>query len=194
MTNGTQAENTTSEDNIPDELTLLKSRATLMGVTFHPNIGIDKLKMKIENRLEGAAIEAEQPTIQTKINVPETIPARDARLRREASKLVRIRVACMNPNKKEYEGEIFTVSNSIVGTFKKFVAYNNDDGWHVPHMIFEHLKERKCQIFYTVKGPRGNKIRKGKMINEFAIEVLPPLTAAEIEALAIQQAMANNLD
>jgi len=195
MTDGTQNEENTKtpEALAAEELSLLKGRAKQMGLTFHPKIGIEKLKAKIQNRLDGATDTAE-PLIQAPIDVPETKLAMHARLRREASKLVRIRVACMNPNKKEYDGEIFTVSNSVVGTYKKYVDYNNEDGWHVPHIIYEHLKERKCQIFYTVKGPRGNKIRKGKMINEFAIEVLTPLTGEQISDLATKQAMANNLD
>lgn len=184
-----------------EELRLLKGRATQMGLTFHPSIGIEKLKLKVANRLEGAEAQAEESKVSTPITTSvvaekraETQNEMHARLRKEAGRLVRIRVSCMNPNKKEYEGDIFTVSNSIVGTYKKYVPYNNEDGWHVPNIIFEHLKERQCQIFYTAKGPRGNKIRKGKLIKEFAIEVLPPLTRTEMEELATKQAMSNNLD
>jgi len=126
--------------------------------------------------------------------VVESKAAKLARLRKEASRLIRIRISCMNPNKKEWEGEVFTVSNSAVGTHKKFVPFNNEDGWHVPNIIYKHLLERECQIFQTVKGPRGNKIRKGKLIKEFAIEVLTPLTPVEIQELATQQAMGNNID
>jgi len=107
-----------------------------------------------------------------------------------ASRLVRIRVNCMNPNKTEWEGEIFTVGNRFFG-FKKYVPFNNDEGWHVPFMIYEHLKERKCQIFYNTKDDRGNKTREGKLIHEFAVELMDPLTSEEMQELAQRQAMAN---
>ena len=213
MNDGTQSNGTndsnlpadkTKEELVAEELALLKGRAKQMGLTFHPKIGVVALRAKIANRLEGAQDQVDQaeetkasPLTTTKTvaaKATETVTQRNARLRKEAGKLVRVRISCMNPNKSEYEGEIFTVSNAVVGTFKRFVAYNNEEGWHVPQIIFNHLKERECQIFYTVKGPRGNKIRKGRMIKEFAIEIMDPLTPAEIDALKIKQAMANNLD
>lgn len=200
------------DEPVQDELTALKHRADMMGLKYHPNIGIDKLRNKVNLALKGDSLADELPSepmpkepqpihsIKPSIDIPkvvnnlpnpmETKTEREARMRREAGRLVRIRVSCMNPAKKEYEGEIFTVSNAVVGTFKKYVPYNIEKGWHVPHIIYEHLKERECQIFQTVRGPRGEKIRKGKMIKEFAIEVLPPLTPQELKDLAQRQAMA----
>jgi len=186
-------DNTAEQKSEPTELALLKTRATQMGISFHPKIGVVKLKDKIELTLKGqnAPIEVTPKIVMPKI---ETAVTKRESAYKEASRLVRIRVNCMNPLKKEYEGDIFTISNSVVGTFKKFVPYNNEEGWHVPNIIVEHLKERQCQVFYTVKGPRGNKIRKGKLIKEFAIEILDPLTGDELHELAQRQAMANNLD
>ena len=100
----------------------------------------------------------------------------------------------MNPNKKEWEGEIITAGNAGVGTFKKYIPFNADEGWHVPNIIYQVLKGRECQVFSTVTGPRGNKFRKGKLIKEFAIEVLPPLTEDELKDLAQRQAMAKSVD
>jgi hypothetical protein len=108
--------------------------------------------------------------------------------------LVRIRVTCMNPAKAEWEGEIVTVGNSAVGSITKFIPFNADAGWHVPRIIYQQLVERQCQIFVTVTDSRGNKTRKGKLIKEFAIEVMPPLTPAELQELAQQQAMAKAID
>jgi len=53
------------------------------------------------------------------------------------------------------------------------------------------MEERQCQIFVTGKPDiHGQKPREGKLIKEFAIEILPNLTAAELKALAQRQAMA----
>ncbi len=44
----------TEETNeMPDELTLLKERADLIGVKYSPNIGVAKLKEKIAEKMEG---------------------------------------------------------------------------------------------------------------------------------------------
>ncbi len=115
------------------------------------------------------------------------------RLRKEASALVRVRVTCMNPNKKEWKGEIFTASNSIVGTFRKYVQFNTEDGWHVPQIILNMIKARQFQTFYTIKNERGVAVRKGKLVPEFAVEVLPPLTEEELLELSRRQALAGGV-
>ena len=111
----------------------------------------------------------------------------------EATKLVRIRVTCMNPAKKEWEGEIITVGNAGVGTYKKYIPFNADEGWHVPNIIYQALQERQCQVFVSSKTKNGVTIRQGKLIKEFAIEVLPPLTEEELKDLAQRQAMAKSI-
>jgi hypothetical protein len=61
-------------------------------------------------------------------------------------------------------------------------------------MIYEQLLQRQCQIFYTHKDAKGNKSRKGKLIKEFSIELLPALTTSELKDLAQRQAMAQSGD
>ena len=167
-----------------DELVVLKARADKLGIKYHPSISLAKLKEKVSESLSDEVVE---PKAQS---VKETDVQLKARKRREANALIRVRVSCMNPNKKEWDGEIITTGNSNTGTIKKFVPFNSDEGYHVPHMIYEQLLQRQCQVFVTVKDNRGNKIRKGKLIKEFAIEVLPPLTEKELKELAQRQAMA----
>lgn len=178
---------------IPDELTSLKARADLMGITYHPSIGVDKLREKVQAALENkpTAPEKEDVVVSSK---SETPAERQARKRREAGTLVRIRVTCMNPAKKEWDGEIITTGNSLVGTFRKYIPFNSDEGWHVPQIIYNQLVSRQCQVFTTVTDARGNKVRRGKLIREFAIEVLPQLTPQELHELAQRQAMAKSID
>lgn len=182
----------TQEDDViemPSELDSLKAKADLLGISYHPSIGLEKLRAKVSAALSGQDDAAEEAPVK----VGESDSERKARKRREASELVRIRVTCMNPFKKEWEGEIFTAGNSAVGTFKKYVPFNADEGWHVPRIIYNQMVDRQCQIFVTRKDGRGNSVREGKLIKEFAIEVLPQLTAAELTELARRQAMANSV-
>jgi len=182
---------------VQDELATLKARADMLGVTYHPAIGLEKLKTKVAAALSGeqeqAAAEA-KPELAAAAEVPETEGAKRLRLKRKANELVRIRVSCMNPAKAEWEGEIFTCGNSLVGSVKKFVPFNTEDGWHVPRIIYEQMRERQCQIFVAVRDSRGNTSRKGKLIKEFAIEVLAPLTAEELHDLAQRQAISKSID
>lgn len=181
---------------VQDELTTLKERATLMGLKFHPSISLDKLREKVN----AATDESDEPDVEVvsaKVVVPvieETMNQKRNRLKKEALALVRIRLTCMNPAKAEWEGEIFTIGNALIGSVKKFVPFNADDGWHVPNIILKQLQERQCQVFVSAKDARGNNVRRGKLIKEFAIEILPPLTKAELDELARRQAMSKAID
>jgi len=191
----TEVSNQEPESTPQDQLKLLKARADLLGVKYHPNIGIDNLKERIAAKMSGEVKpEPKEPVKLTNIpgtKVKETTLTKTNRLRRESAKLIRIRVSCMNPNKREWEGEIFTVSNSVVGTHKKYVPFNAEEGWHVPKLICTAIQERKCTVFKTVKNGRGDKVRKPYSIKEFSVEILDPLTIGEIQDLAQRQAMAN---
>jgi hypothetical protein len=175
-----------------DELATLKARADMMGIKYHPNTGIDKLRAKVNNAIANDTEEEDKSSTPANSNylTEKQFREEEFKLRKSnAGKLVRIRVTCMNPSKKEWDGEIISVGSAKMGTFKKFVKFNTDDGWHVPFIIYEYMKERKCSIFHTITDAKGQKIRKAKLVNEFNIEVLPPLTPVELKALAQQQAM-----
>ena len=181
------------ENTGPDELTVLKERATKMNLKFHPNIGLDTLRLKVKEAMEGDKPPEPQDDSPI-VKKDETTGEKRVRLTKKASRLVRVNVTCMNPNKKEYEGEIFTVSNSFVGTHKKFIPFNTTDGWHIPHIIYQQIINRKCQVFVTKKGPNGQKTRKGKLIKEYSVAVLPDLSQEEIDQLEIKQAVGNSID
>jgi len=183
-----------------DELAVLKARADLMGIKYHPSTGLDKLRAKIENALKGnisenSSLNDDEDVTKIQNKSAEYLTEKEFkeeefRLRKQnAGKLVRVRVTCMNPAKKDWDGEIISVGSAKIGTYKKFVKFNTEDGWHIPHIIYEYLKEKKCSIFITVVDQKGQKVRKAKLVNEFSIEVLPALTKEELKELAQRQAM-----
>ena len=172
--------------NAPDELSTLKARADALGISYHPSIGLEKLREKVNGAL--APKEEDKPAAE------ESDGAMRIRLRNEAAKLIRIRLTCMNPNKKDWDGEFITAGNSVVGSFTKFVPFNADEGWHVPHIIYEQLRDRECQVFTSVRDSKGNASSRGRLIKEFAIELLPSLTQEELAELARRQAMAHSID
>lgn len=188
-----------SQDNddvlVQDELTTLKARADLLSIKYHPSISVDKLREKVAAAASGEE-EEEAPKQKQKVTpaVKETENERRNRLKREALALVRVRLTCMNPAKAEWEGEFITAGNGSIGSVTKFVPFvDADDGWHIPKIIYQQLAERMCQVFTTTTDSRGNKTRKGKLIREFAIEILPQLTKEELHDLAQRQAMAKSI-
>lgn len=172
-----------------DELELLKQRADTMGIKYSPNIGVDTLKAKIEEAQNPTAATAAEPT-------KELTPGQ---LRQEANleemKLIRLRIANLNPAKADLNGEIFTVANKIIGTVRKFVPYGEatDNGYHVPNVIYKQLQARKFQQVRVVQGKGGHTTVESKWVPEFALEVLPQLTQEELNKLASQQAAATGL-
>lgn len=175
-----------------DELQTLKARADRLGVKYHPSIKLETLREKLAAAMAGEPA-AEVPAVEQEAPV-ETEGQMRKRLQLQASRLVRIRLTCMNPAKREWDGEIITVGNSVVGTFRKFVPFNADEGWHVPEIMLRMLEARECQVFTTVKAANGVSVRKGKLIKEFAIEILPPLNQEELDELARRQALAGSID
>jgi hypothetical protein len=168
----------------------LRENGKLMGLTFSPNEGVVSMRQKLAEAREQLL---QEPLIQdVALPVDERKAELDARkaLRMEMTKLVRVRIACLNPAKSELPGEIFTVHNDVVGTVKKFVPYNEaGESYHVPYFLYKFLKRKKyLQIVPPPKGART--AATTKMVPEFSIEILEPLTAAELKELARAQGAA----
>jgi hypothetical protein len=179
-----------------EQLEKLKARADQLSISYHPSIGIEKLREKINEKI-GTVVEEslnEEKTIVKGIAMTKEQADRTMvnYKRKEATRNVRCRVTNMNPSKREWEGEIIEAANDLVD-IKKYVPFNGEP-YHIPRFLLNVMKERKCQVFKTVKGPRGNKVRKGHLINEFNIEILPDLTPKEATELMRQQQLAKASD
>lgn len=182
----TQDENQSEE---VTELSLLKQRASMMGIVFSNNIGIEKLRERVNEKLaeEASQEEAVKP-IEAKV--------KEKSLRQniidENMRLIRIRITNLDPKKSNLPGEIITVANEFLGTVRKFVPFGEvtDGGYHVPYCIYKLLKARKFLNIRTVKNPADplKPIIQQNWVNEFALEVLPQLTQEELDKLAVTQA------
>ena len=169
-----------------DELTVLKRQADIMGVRYHPSIGVEALRAKLEEAR--AKTENEDRAKNAAVNQLKSAEAEKLKRIRAARELVRVRITCMNPLKKEYEGEIFSVGNSEIPTITKFVQFERE--YHVPRIMLNMIRNRKYQTFFEERTPNGGKVKRGKLVREYAIEELPPLTATELQELKQRQLMA----
>lgn len=189
----------TTEAPTLDELSLLKQRAKTMGLNYHPNIGLSALKIRVDDHLNNQAnldspYSAGRPNKKKELTDLQRKNNRINEQRKAARKLIRVRITNHNPMRSEHHGEILTVSNSVVGTIKRFVPFGNDNGWHVEAMILEMIRERKYQQFYDAKDHRGRRIKKSRLTREFSIEEMKPLGHKELKVLKDEQLIANNLD
>lgn len=167
------------------QLESLKNKANLLGVKFHPTISLDKLREKV------TVAQAGEPDADEPKKVNPVLEERAA-LRAEALKLVRVNITPMDPSKREYHGDIFSISNSVF-TVKRFVPYNTTEGTHIEKAIYDNLKEKRVQVFVKKK-INGQEKKEGKLIAAYGIELLDPLTPVEIKELARRQAMAGGAE
>lgn len=175
-----------------EELDLLKDRARMMGLAFSPNIGLDTLRERVNAQIKGEELEKEE--FKDNLKKEETFLEMRKRLQKEQMKLVRVRISCMNPAKRDLNGEFFSVSNKFLGVVKKFIPFGEatDNGYHIPLILFNNLKARKFQQI-KIKKVNGQDTHETRMVPEFAFEVLPDLTAEEIKELKDQQEAAKRL-
>lgn len=197
---GTNDINELSEE---EQLKLLKKRADQIGVKYSNNIGLETLAERINNKLEGKEQKPEEEAPPPPLVKPEDAgkPAPKTlreKLVQENMKLVRIRITCLDPKKKEWPGEIITVANEYLGTVRKYVPFGEatEEGYHVPYCIYKYLKARKFLNIRTYKDRKNhNQIKiESNWVPEFAIEVLPQLTKEELAKLAAAQTAAGGLD
>lgn len=205
-----------NDDDAPQqssELEMLKRRASMMGLTYSNNIGLEALKAKVQAAMDGER----EPEVQKgnafvtstsqhenagAINALSGVQTKQGKkislrqhLQQEKMKLIRVRITNLDPKKKDLPGEIITVANEYLGTVRKFVPFGEvtDNGYHIPKCIYDMLKERTFVSIKTRKGPKGEQIVEHQNAREFSLEVLPPLTADELAKLAAAQQAAGGL-
>lgn len=189
------------------EIEILKAQADQMGIPYKSNISVSTLKARIQAKLDGAedttdidedgipdVLEKNPPVARAKSVAEQRQEFRDIQMR-DMMALVRVRISCLNPAKAALQGEIVTVGNRYVGTVRKFIPFGEatDNGYHVPRILLDELKSRRFNSVKTKKGDKGAIEVTQRLVPEFAIEELEPLTAEELAQLAAQQMAAAGL-
>lgn len=127
----------------------------------------------------------------------EDVSLRRQVIRAQALRLVRVKIQNLDPNDAVLSGAILSLQNKYTGKVAKYIPYGeeSENGYHIPWMIYEHLKQWKFPLRKEQKGGRfGVKTYKTVMVNKFSVEVLPPLTLAELQILANHQRASQSLD
>lgn len=178
------------------ELAILKARADTLGISYKSTIGVASLRAKVKAKLEEKPDESDEDDGVDEVEAPrETVQQVRERVRKEGLALVRVRIANMNPSKADLEGELITTGNKFIGTITKMIPFgkSTDNGYHVPKIIYDDLVARQFQQVFLKKDSRGLESVQTRLVPEYNIQILPPLTAQELQELALQQQAAERL-
>ena len=202
------------------ELQHLKDIAAKLGLEHSPNIGVETLKGKIRDFCEQTGIALDDESLlsdmtsdMSQANSVSNVVSNDKEIeklanltfasadrkqaekeehdvQKRAMKLVRCIITCNNPNKRSYQGEIFCVRNKSIDMVKKMVPFNVPT--HVPQILLNMIKEKQLQHFTAKRLPNGIESKTVKLVPEYNIEILPPLTPEEFNAIKQKQLAEGN--
>lgn len=187
----------------------VRQQADEIGVKWHHKHKIETIQKNID-----VFLESENPSIETVLPMPskevpvrteqqerwlakEVIPVTEANFKaeqrrldkRKCASLIHCKITCLNPEKRNWNGEFISVGSAKLGTFKKYIPFDGKP-YHIPKIIFDMLSEKKCTVMQKGVDDRGVKATIPSQSAEFNIEVLDPLTLEELDDLRIQQALA----
>ena len=147
----------------------LKAKCDELGIAYKNNTPTATLDQWIKEKEAGKPLSDEETPIQ------------------KATRLIRCQIVNNNPNKQNHEGELITVCFSFMPKISRFVPFNKE-ATHIENAIYKYLLTKKYNL--PVIDDKGNiKLRE---LNEYTITKLPPLTEAELKALAKAQSVRNN--
>lgn len=196
-----------SEDNKikePTALELLKSEADAYKIAYSPNIGIEALRGKVDGYLEAKA-EAQQlakeelakeAAIETEVAkrtgaikaAPITADEKEFDLGKhrqkktlEATRLVRVIVSCLNPDKSGDDQGNFQAGNAFIETVKRQIPFNVP--WYTEQILLNVIREKTYQQRY------GKGLLQQRNAKEYQVTEIGDISPQELEELKRSQAL-----
>ena len=157
------------------------ARADKLGISYSNNIGLETLRKRIEAKLDEA----------DKEEYVKHTPSPIQNKRKESLQLIRVNITSMENTKNNLSGEIFTVSNNVIGTVKRYIPFGQD--WHIERIFLDTLREKQFQRFTSVNTTNGS-VRRAMLVPAYAIQELPPLTEKDLEELRKSQMARNSIE
>ena len=194
-----QNQETTAVD-VKQEREALKARCQLLGIQTQGNQSNETLRALIrakQDEMDAAARQANPAAFDEAVETSEgRTPSLREYMKTEALKLVRVRISCMNPQLAKMGSVIITTGNEYTGTVRKVVFFGEktENGYHIPQIILNVLQRRKFQQVVEERNHKGHLVPRARWMKEFNIEILPPLTQKELNALKDRQLATNSID
>jgi len=166
------------------------------GITLHHKTGSEKLKSTLKDVIAGTynvEVAEDKDLKALSATVTRLTPEQHVKKLTKEQRALRMQRIVVSPNDplmSSHNGLIFTVGSSSVNNgrmIKKYVPFNVDDGWYVPQIIIDQIEAAQMQKFRTVTAPNGEKVLEAYLTKKFNVQILPPLTPADMERLAAAQ-------
>lgn len=143
----------------------------------------DKLNDMI--KLAREELEVTRPSTTTRAHKQQEV-------RKEAMKLVRVRITPMSPYYKQMPGAQFQAGNKFCKA-NRFVQFN--EAWHVEEILLNMLKAKQYRAKKETKDPStGRKVYTNVFHKAFGIEILPALSKDELYEMAADQKARGAID
>ena len=169
----------------------IRQELTDNGVTLHHKTGTKKLASTLA---DVRTKEYKEDTKPSTSNLSDSTEASRAAKEKHlaamqtteklAMKLTRVVVTPNDPAMVNYPGLIFSVGATGLNNgrmVKKFVPFNNEEGWHVPQIILNQIENGQMQKFKTVTRANGEKVLEPYLTKKFNVRILDPLTREEVK-------------
>lgn len=156
----------------PSEIELLKVQADLIGLDYKGNVSAKALRKQIMDVLISQAGD-DDTTNDERVD-----------LEKDCNRLIRAVVMPVASHMRDYQGQLFSVGNSVINTVSKFIMFNTE--FHIPNIIIKHIQAQEMQYFVTERH-NGREVRKPKMAKAFNVTILPTLSEEELQELGRSQ-------
>lgn len=179
-----------------EERKALRAQLLKLGINSSPNASVHTLRAKLAEAQSQSDPKVEEPSSVAPSPTPSPSQTKADSLekaKKDALRLIRVRIQNVNPAKADLHGEIFTFANEVIGKVSKYIPYDEaGESYHVPNCIYKMLKSKKFLNVKTYTDKATGKIQINQSwVDEFALEELPPLTPKELHDLALKQKAQN---
>lgn len=181
-----------------EERKALRAQLLKLGINSSPNASVHTLRAKLAEAQSQTDPKEDSVAVSPATPSPTPSPSQTKadsleKAKKDALRLIRVRIQNVNPAKADLHGEIFTFANEVIGKVSKYIPYDEaGESYHVPNCIYKMLKSKKFLNVKTYTDKATGKIQINQSwVDEFALEELPPLTPKELHDLALKQKAQN---
>ena len=169
----------------------VKAELTGRGIKMHHKTNAIKLRKTLQDDVDKNDAKVPVEVKSSPVKPAKVKKKPEMTLEEKCLHLKRIIVTPNDPELSGHAGLVFTVLVSSVNNgkaIKKYVPFNNEEGWHVPNVICNQIANAEMQKFKSVKAPNGDTVLQPYQAKKYNVQVLPDLTQKEIDKLAASQA------
>ena len=168
----------------------VKAELTGRGIKMHHKTNSIKLRKTLQDNVDKNDTKVPVAVLPSPVRPAKVKKKPVMTLKEKALHLKRIIVTPNDPELSGHSGLVFTVLSSAINNgkaIKKYVPFNNEEGWHVPNIIYNQIVNAEMQKFKSIKAANGDTILQPYQSKKYNVQILPDLTQKEVDKLAASQ-------